>query len=206
MAACLSELWRLVEELKNWQSNLLTMKTIHPQEVHGAAERPILVDVRTPAEFEEVRIEGSLLHPLTRLTADEVRKAAESRPVCLVCRTGDRARQAAEKLAAAGISNVVILEGGVEGWTQANLPVKRGRKTMSLERQVRIAAGAFVVAGALLGYFVHPAWIVVPLFVGAGLIFAGMTNWCGMALLLARMPWNNVGGPRHSEQPARAGQ
>lgn len=175
------------------------MKTIDPRGFHTAAEQPLLIDVRTPAEFEEIHIEGSLLHPLTQLKPDEVRKAAKNRPVCLVCRTGTRSRQAAEKLKAAGIDEVLVLEGGVEAWAQAELPVKRGRKTISLERQVRIGAGALVLVGALLGYFVHPAWSVVPMFVGTGLIVAGVTDWCGMALLLARMPWNNVGATRRGE-------
>jgi rhodanese-related sulfurtransferase len=180
------------------------MKTIDPREFQTAAERPLLIDVRTPAEFEEIHIEGSLLHPLTQLKVEQVRTAAEDRAVCLVCRTGNRARQAAEKLEAAGMKDVLVLEGGVEAWTQAELPVKRGRKTISLERQVRIGAGGLALVGALLGYFVHPAWNVIPAFVGAGLLVTGVTDWCAMAILLARMPWNNVGGAGRGDQPARS--
>ena len=77
-------------------------------------------------------------------------------------------------------------------WDQAGLPVVRGRKAISLERQVRIAAGLLVVTGSALGYFVNPVWIGLAAFVGAGLAFAGITDTCGMGMLLARMPWNQV--------------
>ncbi len=157
----------------------------------------LLLDVRTPAEFEELHIEGSVLHPLTSLDAAKVKALADGKAGCLViCRSGNRARQAAEKLAAAGLDGVHVLDGGVMAWESAGLPLNRGEKTMSLERQVRIAAGALVFTGAVLGYFVNPAWIALCGFVGAGLVFAGITDTCGMGMLIARMPWNNRGGKR----------
>jgi rhodanese-related sulfurtransferase len=180
----------------------MIMKTIGPQDFQATAERSLLVDVRTPAEYEEVHIEGSLLHPLTQLKPEEIRKAAGNRGVCVVCRTGSRSRQGAEKLEAAGIGDVQVLEGGVQGWAEAGLPVKRGRKTMSLERQVRVVVGAMVLLGAVLGWFVHPAWIGLSAFFGAGLLFAGVTDWCGLAMMLARMPWNNLGAVRSCDVPA----
>ena len=87
---------------------------------------------------------------------------------------------------------VVNVEGGTAAWEAAGLPVVRGKKTISLERQVRIAAGVLVLVGSALGYFVHPYFIGVAAFVGAGLTFAGVTDTCGMGMLLARMPWNQV--------------
>lgn len=84
------------------------------------------------------------------------------------------------------------VEGGTLAWEGAGLPVVRGRRVISLERQVRIAAGALVVAGVLLGWLVHPAFLGLSAFVGAGLVFAGVTDTCGMGLLLARMPWNRI--------------
>jgi rhodanese-related sulfurtransferase len=154
-----------------------------------------LLDVRTPAEFAEAHIEGSLLHPLTDLDPEEVKLLAGDRPGCLViCRSGNRAKQAAEKLAAAGIARVHVLDGGVQAWEAAGLPLQRGRKTMSLERQVRIAAGFLVFTGAVLGFFADPAGMALSAFVGAGLMFAGVTDTCGMGMLLARMPWNTRGG------------
>lgn len=152
----------------------------------------LLLDVRTPAEFEDAHVAGAVLHPLTNLDAAAVKALLAGKEACVVvCRSGGRATQAAEKLAAAGVENLQVLEGGVSAWEQAGLPLERGRKTISLERQVRIAAGMLVFTGAALAHFVHPAWVALPAFVGAGLMFAGMTDWCGMGLLLARMPWNN---------------
>ncbi len=87
---------------------------------------------------------------------------------------------------------MVNVEGGTQAWDQAGLPVVRGQQAMSLERQVRIAAGSLVVLGSALGAFVSPYWIGLAAFVGAGLVFAGITDTCGMGMLLARMPWNKV--------------
>ena len=87
-----------------------------------------------------------------------------------------------------------MLEGGVTAWEQAGLPVKRGKTVLSLERQVRVAAGLLVLTGVVLGFLVHPAFFGLAAFVGAGLTFAGLTDWCGMAMLLAKMPWNQRGG------------
>lgn len=151
----------------------------------------LLLDVRTPAEFGGAHIEGSVLHPITELDAGEVARLAAGKEACIViCKSGMRAGRAAEKLAAAGVRGVRVLDGGVDAWEAAGLPLRRGVKVMSLERQVRIAAGALVFAGAVLGYFVSPAWIALSGFVGAGLVFAGITDTCGMGLLIARMPWN----------------
>jgi rhodanese-related sulfurtransferase len=152
----------------------------------------LLLDVRTPAEFEEVHVEGAVLHPLTELNSATVEKLAEGKRFCVViCRSGGRARQAAEKLAAHGLTNVQIMSGGMQAWETEGLPVNRGRKTISLERQVRIAAGSLVFIGSLLGYAVSSSWLALTAFVGAGLVFAGVTDTCGMAMVLARMPWNN---------------
>ena len=86
----------------------------------------------------------------------------------------------------------VNVEGGTLAWEQAGLPVVRGKKAMSLERQVRIAAGSLVVLGTALGAFVHPGFLGLSAFVGAGLVFAGVTDTCGMGMVLARMPWNRA--------------
>lgn len=154
-----------------------------------AAGKVRLLDVRTPAEFGEVHIEGSTLMPLDRLDPAQV-----AGPVVLVCRSGKRAEQARQKLAAAGCGNLAVLEGGVTAWEAAGLPVKRGKAALSLERQVRIAAGLLVLAGTALGTWVNPGFYGLAAFVGAGLTFAGLTDWCGMAMLLAKMPWNQRSG------------
>jgi len=147
------------------------------------------IDVRTPAEFDEIHIDGSVLHPLGDLDAVEVRRMAEGKSACVVvCRSGKRAAEAARKLR--GIPGLCVLDGGVTAWEEAGLEVARGRKAMSLERQVRIAAGLFVLTGVVLSVLVNPWWIALSAFVGAGLVFAGITDTCGMGLILARMPWN----------------
>lgn len=172
--------------------------TIDPKQLNelmSAGKRIELIDVRTPAEYREVHVGCARNVPLDRLDAEGIASGREgtAEPLYVICRSGNRARQACEKIQAAGYINVVNVEGGTLAWEQAGLPVVRGRKTMSLERQVRIAAGTLVLTGAALGYFVHPYWIGLSAFVGAGLVFAGITDTCGMGLLLARMPWNQVG-------------
>jgi len=155
-----------------------------------------LIDVRTPVEFREVHAEPARLVPLDSLdplAVIDARNGSRDEPLYLICRTGGRARKAAERFQAAGFANVVNVEGGTMAWEQAGLPVVRGKKTMSLERQVRIAAGSLVLLGTILGATVHPAWLGLSGFVGAGLVFAGLTDTCGMGLMLARMPWNRVG-------------
>lgn len=157
-----------------------------------------LLDVRTPVEYEEAHVDFATNVPLDRLNAAEVaeRRKGSREPLYVICRSGNRARQAAQKLMAAGCE-VVNVDGGVQAWDEAGLPLVRGEsRVISLERQVRIAAGSLVLAGALLGFFVHPYWIALSAFVGAGLIFAGVTDTCGMAMLLARMPWNQVSKKR----------
>jgi rhodanese-related sulfurtransferase len=130
-----------------------------------------------------------VLDPHT-LSAESTGRNGE--PLYVICRTGSRAAKAYEKLQAAGIENVVSVEEGTMGWEQAGLPVVRGRKVIALERQVRIAAGLLVALGVALGWLVHPAFLGLSAFVGAGLVFAGLTDTCGMGLLLARMPWNRI--------------
>lgn len=166
-----------------------TPTLLRPREVQ--LQDTLLLDVRTPAEFGEAHIDGSVLHPLSGLSPEQVEKLAAGKKACLlICRSGNRARQAAEKLRHRHLPPLQILEGGIQAWEAEGLPLNRGAKVMSLERQVRIGAGVFVLIGALLGYFVHPAWIALSGFVGAGLVFAGITDTCGMGMLLARMPWN----------------
>lgn len=165
--------------------------SIHP--IQSVCLKPLYLDVRTPAEFGSVHIAGARLVPLDRLDPDNLRRDLPSSPVVLVCRSGRRAETAWRKLSAAGIPNLHILEGGMLAWEQSGLPVERGRAFISLERQVRIAAGALVFTGALLALTFQPLWAWLPLAVGAGLMFAGITDTCGMGILLARMPWNQAG-------------
>src|SRR5262249_33175410 len=114
-------------------------------------------------------------------------------PLYVICGSGSRSRKACEKIVAAGSTNVVNVEGGTLACADAGLPVVRGKKAISLERQVRIAAGSLVLVGMLCGWLVHPAFLGITAFIGAGLVFSGVTDFCGMGMLLARMPWNQVG-------------
>lgn len=164
------------------------VKEIGVGEVEAGA---VLLDVRTGAEYGEVHVEGAELMPLSELDVAAVKRLVGERDGCVVvCRSGKRAGQAAEKLVAGGIGGVKVLRGGMEAWESAGKPVVRGASVMSLERQVRIAAGALVFVGSVLAWFVNPAWVALPGFVGAGLVFAGITDTCGMGMLIARMPWN----------------
>ena len=135
--------------------------------------------------------------PLDELDAGAFLKqrGAADQPVYVLCQSGGRARKAIEKLQQAGFGGGGLVEGGTQAWIDAGLPVTRGAAgVISLERQVRIAAGSLVLTGVLLAYFVHPGFIGLSAFVGAGLVFAGVTDWCGMGLLLAKLPWNQQSG------------
>jgi rhodanese-related sulfurtransferase len=171
------------------------MKTTTTSELKNHLGEVTLIDVRTPAEFAEIHIPGSRLVPLHTLDQTKAEEVAGLSGECvIICRSGNRARQAAEKLAAAGAKNLAVLEGGETAWEAAGGTVNRGKKTMSIERQTRIAAGALVLTGVILGVTVNSWFLLLSGFVGCGLIFAGLTDWCGMGLLLARMPWNNRAG------------
>jgi rhodanese-related sulfurtransferase len=116
---------------------------------------------------------------------------SKDQPVYLLCRSGQRAAKAAQRLAGAGFLQPVVVEGGTLAWIEAGLPVDRSPvKVISLERQVRIAAGTIVFAGVLLAKFVDARFIWLSGFVGVGLVFAGITDFCGMGLVIAKMPWN----------------
>lgn len=175
------------------------MKTIAPTELQKlllAQPGLTVLDVRTPAEFAEVHVPQAVNEPLDRLQ-HRVRSIAGSRPtdapIYILCRSGGRANQAAEFFAREGFNQAVVVAGGTLAWCAAGLPVNRSNvKVISLERQVRIAAGAIVLIGILLAWLIHPGFIGLSAFVGAGLVFAGITDWCGMGMLLAKMPWNQT--------------
>jgi rhodanese-related sulfurtransferase len=179
----------------------MSVLTITPRRLEElcAAGRPVdLIDIRTPVEYREVHAAHARNVPLDRLDPEALirsRTAPPEEPLYVICRSGSRGRQACEKLIAAGCPNVVNVEGGTLAWAECGLPVVRGKKAISLERQVRIAAGLLVLLGAVLGWLVHPAFTGLSAFVGAGLVFAGVTDTCGMGMLLARMPWNRVREP-----------
>lgn len=151
----------------------------------------MLVDVRDDYEHAEERIEGAALRPLSSFDADAIRRDAGSKRVVFHCRSGKRSLDAAERYRQNGEATF-HLAGGIEGWKSAGKAVVRPASAprVPIMRQVQITAGALVAIGVGLGAFVSPWFLALPGFVGCGLMFAGITGWCGMAKLLAVMPWN----------------
>jgi rhodanese-related sulfurtransferase len=151
-----------------------------------------VIDVREFSEFNHERIAEAQLMPLSNFErhADEI---DHTKPVYLMCRSGRRAGEAAKRLADKGFTDIHVVEGGMLEWSKASLPIVKGESRIwALERQVRFAAGTVVLAGALLSLAVHPYFIGLSAFAGAGLVFAAVTDTCMMGMFLARMPWNKA--------------
>jgi rhodanese-related sulfurtransferase len=192
------------------RSGSMNVNVVLPEElkrIHERGETIELIDVRTPAEYHEAHVAFARNVPLERL--DQIAGRAESgearaKPLYVVCRSGSRGKEACRRLIAAGYAEVVNVEGGTLACEKTGLPMVRGKRAISLERQVRIAAGSLVLLGAVLGLLVHPYWIALAAFIGAGLVFSGITDTCGMALLLARMPWNQVDLVATDADPGRS--
>jgi rhodanese-related sulfurtransferase len=175
--------------------SVLSISPARLEELCASGKAIDLIDVRTPVEYRECHVEYARNVPLDGLDPAAVmrtRNGGPEEPLFLICRSGSRGRQACERFVATGYSNVVNIEGGTMACMECGLPAVRGKKAVSLERQVRIAAGFLVLFGVVLGWWVHPAFLGLSALVGAGLVFAGVTDTCGMGLLLARMPWNRV--------------
>ena len=165
----------------------MTLKTLTPADARRlVGDGARLVDIRSPDEFARARVAAAENHPI-----DALGPLGADSPVVFMCRSGMRTGANAERLAAYCNGEAYLLEGGLEGWRKAGLEVVEDRsQPLEIIRQVQIAAGSLVLIGVLLGFLVAPAWFALSAFVGAGLTMAGMTGWCGMALLLMRMPWN----------------
>ena len=167
-----------------------------PSEAHqlcyNTPSEVLLIDVRTPAEFRSGAAAQATNLPLDQLdTACLDRLQQEGKQILLLCKAGGRAAKACDRMRQAGI-HARVVEGGTDAWRASDLPFHvESSGGLSLERQVRIAAGLLVMIGLALGTWSHPGGYGLSAFVGAGLIFAGITDWCGMGLLLARMPWNH---------------
>lgn len=166
----------------------MTLQTIGPV----AAKRLIddgalLIDVREPDEHARERVPGARNRPMSRLGD----LPADAGAVVFHCRSGARTSANASRLAAAANCQAYVLEGGIDAWKKAGLPVVADRRQpIEIMRQVQITAGALIVLGVLLSLWVAPEFIALSGFVGAGLMFAGISGWCGMAKLLGLMPWN----------------
>lgn len=151
----------------------------------------VLIDVREDFEHAQERIDGAEHEPLGSLDPERIRAAHEGKRIVFHCRTGKRSHEAARRVRALG-EPAFHLAGGIEAWKAEGEPVTRppGGPPIPIMRQVQIAAGSLVVIGVALGLTLSPWWLAVPAFVGCGLVFAGVSGWCGMAKLLSRMPWN----------------
>lgn len=176
-----------------------------PRQVHEwlASGEAVLVDVREPDEHARERIEGATLLPLSQF--DPHRAATLSKPgqrIVLHCRSGRRSEDAAKLAAGAVGTAVVSMSGGIEAWKRDGLAVTvdRAVSRVSVMRQVQMVIGAGVLAGSALAWLVHPGFLVIPAFFGAGLVFAGATGTCGLAAVLSVMPWN-----KSAACPARSG-
>jgi rhodanese-related sulfurtransferase len=170
--------------------------SVTPRELHGllaGGAGAELLDVRTPGEFAAGHVPGAKLIPLDDLDAAAFcrERGADCKPVYVLCQSGGRACKAIEKFQRAGFNGCVLVEGGTQAWMDAGLPVNRGEsKVIPLMRQVQIAVGFISATGALLALAVNPKFAIIPLLTGCGLLFAGLTGFCGLALALAKMPWN----------------
>ncbi len=166
----------------------MSLPTISPTEAKRLLdEGALLVDIRGTDEHARERIPGAINRPVDHL--DGIDNA--SQPVIFHCKSGNRTMVNVGKLRAATEYDAYIVDGGIEAWKRAGLPViSDRRKPIEIMRQVQIAAGGLVLAGIILSTVVDPRFIYLSAFVGAGLTFAGVTGWCGMAKLFALMPWN----------------
>ncbi len=154
----------------------------------------VLVDIREADEHAREHVPGARSNPLSRLAAVE---PPAGKAVIFHCRSGARTAANAARLAGAAACDAYILEGGLDAWKKAGLSVVVDRRQpLEIMRQVQIVAGSLVLLGVVLGIWVAPAFLGLSAFVGAGLAFAGISGWCGMARLLTFMPWN---------RPSRAG-
>jgi rhodanese-related sulfurtransferase len=154
-----------------------------------------LLDVRTPGEFAAAHVPGATLIPLDELDAAAFsrERGADVTPLYVLCQSGGRARRAIEKLERAGVQGCVLVEGGTQAWLDADLPVNHGEsRVLPLMRQVQIVVGFLSAGGAALALAFDPRFALIPLVVGSGLLFAGLTGFCGLALVLAKMPWNKT--------------
>jgi len=169
------------------------LKEVDPQTLKQwlDQQRATVIDVREPGEFAEERISGAINLPLSTFDPTRVPRSTPDHVVVMQCKMGSRSMRASSQLLEHGWAEVFNLQGGIEHWKRLRLPLTRtANAPISIMRQVQITAGSLVVLGTVLGALVSPWWLILSGFVGSGLVFAGVSNTCGMALLLARMPWN----------------
>lgn len=174
--------------------------SISPRELHRlVTENPAteLLDVRLASEFNAAHVPGARLVPLDRLKPADylAQRTGGKGPIYVLCHSGGRAVKAIEMFRRAGFDDCVLVEGGTQAWIDAGLPVNLGAsKVLPLMRQVQVAVGLVTAAGAVLALTVDARFAALPLLMGCGLLFAGVTGNCALATLLSKMPWNRGSG------------
>lgn len=151
----------------------------------------VIVDVRTPAEFESKHIKGSYNVPLDKISEFKEQLSKYKGNFIVVCRTGNRAKMACANMSAINQKHSFILDGGITSWEQHGYDLEIGESKWELERQVRLVAGTLIVIGFILGWFFSKYFFILSGFVGAGLAFAAITNTCAMGMIIAKLPYNN---------------
>lgn len=170
----------------------MSMSKISPADLQRRlqADSAVLIDIREPAEYAREHIQGARLVPLSAIDSHDF-DTQHGKAAVFTCRSGNRTAMNATRLLAKGFREAYVLDGGLDGWKRAGLPVHfNADAPLDLQRQVQIAAGGMALAGAVLAWLVSPWFVLLSGFVGAGLMMAGVTGFCGMARLLAVMPWN----------------
>jgi rhodanese-related sulfurtransferase len=162
---------------------------IFKEKVENLDENKVLLDVRSTDEHLSGSIPGAICIPHTEIEK-QISRLSPDQEIMLFCKSGGRSAKACETLKKLGFKNITELEGGFNNWCENNYPIKKKRQAISIQRQVMIAAGTLVFSGAILGHLVNYNFYALSAFVGAGLMFAGFSGFCGMALLLEKMPWN----------------
>ena len=168
------------------------IKTITVSELRAIMEKGevLLVDVREPAEHRSENIPGANLIPLSSISHDKLK--SKSIPIVIHCQSGRRSLEACKKLEAQDPNlDLYTLEGGITAWKKADGDINSFEGcVLPLDRQMQLTAGFLVLIGVILGTFINPWFNIIPGFAGMGLMFAGVSGWCGMVKLLALMPWN----------------
>lgn len=170
----------------------MRIKSVTPQQLNQwlMNDEAVLIDVREPAEFSSAHIQHATLLPLGQITQNDL--PSTEKKVVIYCQKGARGNSACTKVTANDGDHVVYnLEGGIAAWQAEGLAVKKGdNKILPLDRQVQITIGTCVLAGSACAIWLNPMYAAVPAFFGAGLLFAGLSGTCGLAVVLAKMPWN----------------
>lgn len=175
-----------------------TYKTISVQELHdkiNAGDSINLIDVRTPAEFESVHIQAARCIPLNTLNPGKISEHSTQQPdapVYIICKSGQRSKQACEQLLTSYPERTILVEGGTDAWVSAGFPVERGSFILPLNQQVQAVIGTVVLLGVVLALLVNNYFILISLFAACGFIIGNLTGFCPLAILMAKMPWNRL--------------